>query len=723
MADLGAVIQLSQEALNDTPKDHPDRARRLHSLGVEYGNRYQRTGVMTDIETAIQRFQEALDNTLDDHPDRAYRLQSLGKGYHNRYERTGVMADLEAAIQRFQEALNDTPDDHPDRASRLQHLGDGYVHRYQKTGAKTDLETAIQRYQEVLDHLPSHIFIRLEVSIELLKLHTEAENWSLAYLAASTGVYLIPLLTPRLLENADKQNLLPTAVGLASDAAAVALIAGKTQYEAIQLLEVGRGVILGSLNEMRVDISDLQLKHPQEAEKYIQFRNQLDTPTASTRQVDRFDARTVLTRHSDQRYDAGQKMEQVIKDIRSLPGFDRFLLAPSEDELKAAAVSGPIVIVNVSKYRCDALIIKKSELRTLRLPNLHASDIRARAAALRPGLINAQLLEWLWDTIAKPVLDALRLTESLRDSWPRIWWIATGPLAKFPIHAAGYHSYGSSTVIDRANSSYSSSVRLLIQSRQIRARENAARKPEKVVLVGMQELLHAPQEIDELRGLCNAMNLQVHEPPTNRKDILAALNDCDIFHFAGHGRIDPLDPSKSALLLDDEALTVTTLFEQNLQSRKPFLAYLSACGTGQMNHDALIDEGLHLIAACQLAGFQHVVGTLWEVNDSSCVDVATITYKLMQEQNISDESVSQGLHHASRRLRDQWVSENIERGAVKRGTEVQKEDRQLVTEQSRSSQGNARIQGMLYHAMTYRCFGSHMFTLASRLYLILDGEL
>ncbi|KAL8646924.1 MAG: hypothetical protein Q9210_005856 [Variospora velana] len=46
----------------------------------------------------------------------------------------------------------------------------------------------------------------------------------------------------------------------------------------------------------------------------------------------------------------------------------------------------------------------------------------------------------------------------------------------------------------------------------------------------------------------------------------------------------------------------------------------------QVEHDELIDESLHLMGACQLAGFQHIVGTLWEVNDRFCVDIATITY-------------------------------------------------------------------------------------------------
>lgn len=167
---------------------------------------------------------------------------------------------------------------------------------------------------------------------------------------------------------------------------------------------------------MRANIFDLQVKHPQKAEKYIQFRNQLNTSTTLTRQVDQYNARIVLTRHSDQRYNVGQKLEQVIKDIWSLSSFDRFLLASFENELKAAAMLESIVIINVSKYRCDALIIEKRELRTLRLPHLHASDIRARAATLRPKLINAQLLEWLWDTIAKPILDVLGLIESLHNS-------------------------------------------------------------------------------------------------------------------------------------------------------------------------------------------------------------------------------------------------------------------------------------------------------------------
>jgi hypothetical protein len=56
---------------------------------------------------------------------------------------------------------------------------------------------------------------------------------------------------------------------LASNAAATVLNAAKMPFDAMQLLELGREVIAGSLNEIRADISELQQRHPQLAEEYI----------------------------------------------------------------------------------------------------------------------------------------------------------------------------------------------------------------------------------------------------------------------------------------------------------------------------------------------------------------------------------------------------------------------------------------------------------------------
>jgi CHAT domain-containing protein len=183
-------------------------------------------------------------------------------------------------------------------------------------------------------------------------------------------------------------------------------------------------------------------------------------------------------------------------------------------------------------------------------------------------------------------------------------------------------------------------------------------KVNKAVLVGMEitpgqrQLHYVPEEIEKLSRLCRSMQLDVTIPQTHRDDVLSALQDCRIFHFAGYRLTHPLDPAKSSLILDDRSLSVASLFELNLHNRAPFLAYLSACGTGEIKHNNLIDKALHLISGCQLASFRHVIGTLWEVNNQSCVDAAAITYKWIKRGNMSDDSVAEGLHYASRHLRD-----------------------------------------------------------------------
>ena len=682
--DLETAIQRFQEALDTAPDGHSDRAARLEHLGIAYHNRYRDLGNVNDLETAIQRYQDGLEATLDDLSVRANLLENLGVAYVDKSEHSQVITDLNIATQRYQEALDSTPKDHPDRARRLHNLGSGYHSRYQETGAKVDLETTIQYYQEAAEQFSSRPIDRLRPAIALVKLLAKVEKWSQAYLVASTAICLIPLITHRSLENVDKQHLLTGVVGFASDGAAVALMAGAPAYNAIEFLELGRGIISGSLSELRTDIFDLQHRFPELAENYVQLRSQLDVPNALAGHVRQDSVSTASTLRSDQRYIAGRNIEGLIQEIRKMPGFDGFLLPPSREELKANAAPGPIVVINVSAYRCDAFLIDTDEIRTLPLPRLHADDVRDRVKMLDSKAIDTQLLEWLWETIAKPVLDEIGLSEVPSDVWPRIWWIPTGPLARFPLHAAGYHSHGTDTVLDRAISSYSSSVGSLIRSRQISANSQGLRKPEKIVLVGMPELSYATREIDDLKALCDAMKLKFHEPRRLREDVLAALNDCEIFHFAGHGRTHPLDPLESALILSDGELTVSRLFEVNLHTRKPFLAYLSACGTGRVKFDTLVDESLHLIAACQLAGFQHVIGTLWEVDDRSCVDVAEATYGRMRKKNMTDESVSEGLHYACRELRGQWVQDNAVRAAAKRDLAVMQVN-QGLREQSCSS--------------------------------------
>lgn len=238
-----------------------------------------------------------------------------------------------------------------------------------------------------------------------------------------------------------------------------------------------------------------------------------------------------------------------------------------------------------------------------------------------------------------------------------------------------YHTKpGGKTALDRVVSSYSSSVKAIIHTRQQR-QDVRAKSSNGVVLVsinetpGMSPLKYPADEINAVRSVCVSAGLSAVRPRPCQAETLSALTACRVFHFAGDGGTHP-DPLHSRLCLEDwqdHPLTVASLLETNLRAGSPFLAYLSACGTGQSLDDDLADESIHLTSAFQLAGFRHVIGTLWEVDDQLCADMARMIYKFLGEKGLDNTSVSSGLYYATRTLRDRWVGEERHAGLGVRG--------------------------------------------------------
>ncbi|ETS86569.1 hypothetical protein PFICI_00397 [Pestalotiopsis fici W106-1] len=461
--------------------------------------------MVADIEVAIQQHEEALHLTPDDHPGRKDHLFNIGNDFAQKYQKTGFLEDLEMALQRTQEALDVMSKDHADRARRLEGHGSVYNLKYEKTKAMPDFEAAIRHYQDALHHRVSPLRHRILSGEKLVTLYADAHDWQSAYHTADVTISLIPALTSRSLQTSDKQDLIEENSHLASDAFAVALKADQSLHDAWRLLELGRGTIVGSLHEMRTDISELYQQHPTIATEFTELRDQPGAPKESMQAI--------------QRYEMAQRFDNVIEEIRRLPGFDRFLLAPTEDEIKAAAADGPIVIVNASSYGCDALIIKDTSIKAMPLSRARYDDVCIRAETLAsPESLELDPLEWFWEVVASPILEALGMLETPVGNWPHIWWIPTGLFAKFPLHAAGRHDGFSDGVLDRVISSYSSSIKVLIQSRRNRSKPAVSPKSGSIVLLGMEEtpgqsrLQFVPEEIERLEGLHTSTLLRIIRP-------------------------------------------------------------------------------------------------------------------------------------------------------------------------------------------------------------------
>ena len=99
-------------------------------------------------------------------------------------------------------------------------------------------------------------------------------------------------------------------------------------------------------------------------------------------------------------------------------------------------------------------------------------------------------------------------------------------------------------------------------------------------------------------------------------------------------------------------MTVASLAPVDLSQAE--LAYLSACDTAITSAAALIDEAIHLTTAFQLAGFPHVIGTLWEINDELATTVADTFYATLRSSSSSlgTAQAASALHHVVRAIRD-----------------------------------------------------------------------
>ncbi|MCJ1279675.1 hypothetical protein MMC21_007499 [Puttea exsequens] len=154
------------------------------------------------------------------------------------------------------------------------------------------------------------------------------------------------------------------------------------------------------------------------------------------------------------------------------------------------------------------------------------------------------------------------------------------------------------------------------------------------------------------------ISVKVHElPPV--KDVIEDLPLYNSVHFACHGYSDPQSPFRSGLMLcgvepekgfdkniRNSTLTVDTV--SSIDTERSLLAFLSACCTAENASSTLIDEGIHLASGFQLAGYPHVIASLWEADDDLSVAVAGKFYRILfAESEISGhEKIAYALHDA-----------------------------------------------------------------------------
>lgn len=432
------------------------------------------------------------------------------------------------------------------------------------------------------------------------------------------------------LEPADQESWLGAFRGTARLAAACAIELGKPEL-AVELLERGRGVLLGRTLAARQQIRQLRKVAPELGEALE--RIEAATADLASSPQEAADPIAISARNT-RRAQLEDERQLLLAEIHRLPGLSELGLPPRMESLRAAAAAGPAVIVNVCALRCDALLIDRDGVRVLPLPGLDearladrselfvgAMEILGRDDAVELSLALAArrivftTLAWLWDAVAEPVLGTLGITDSSAQP-PRIWWCPTGDLSFLPLHAAGrYWANGrSETVLDRVVSSYAPTLRSLVD-----AAETGEIDDEAAVMVAVSESRHVEglpvldveRDIDAFTALFPTGKVLRNEEATAER-VLAALREATILHIASHAHQDPSNPSAGCVDLWDRQVSVAEL--RGAIGKPGRLAMLLGCETARGGR-GLADESISLVSALQHAGFRHGVGTMWPIDD------------------------------------------------------------------------------------------------------------
>jgi tetratricopeptide (TPR) repeat protein len=678
--DLDKAIDVTRQAVAATPDSDPGRAWYRSNLGIGLRTRFEQAGDLGDLDQAIVLGREAVAATPAVNSSRAAFLASLGMALRTRFEQTGDLGDLDQAIAVGREAADITPADYPGRAWYLFNLGLALQAQFEWSAAVGGLSDVISTFQQAAAVGAAVPTVRARAAIGWGQTAAAAEQWPEAVKGFAAAVELLGRVAPRSLVRRDQEDALGGLSGVASDAAACCIRAGMAD-RAVELLEQGRGILLGQALDARSDLADLAERHPDLAERFTALRDALDrtsdpgrrpvTQPGRAGQADNAPdvAAAEAQLEADRLRASAEAFEQVIEEVRAQPGFIGFLRPLPARSVLAATANGPVVIINVSGYGSHALILTPSGiLEPVQLGQVTPDRVEEQVRELIAALDDSDLtkmqamlvgvLGWLWDVIASPVLDRLGLTgpPPQGQPWPRLWWCLPGLLSFLPLHAAGHHQVRQGatpqSVMDRVVSSYTPTLRVLLQARA--APDPLAGEGEAVPTVlhvtsGAPDLPAAEKEAAMLPRLPGARVHTLRGPAATRDAVLQALREARWAHFAGHGSADSASPSASCLhLAGHQQLTVHDIARLRLDNAD--LAYLSACSTAQPG-ERLADEALHVASAFHLAGYRHVIGTLWPVPDRTAANIAGAVYAAMGD-NQTGASAAIALHTAIRRLRE-----------------------------------------------------------------------
>ncbi|KAI0086784.1 CHAT domain-containing protein [Irpex rosettiformis] len=605
---------------------HPNRPFVLHNLARAYQCRFARASNVGDSDRAIEYFRLSLAIVPDysvTHLSLANDLvEALLMRYH-KMQRLGLedsQKALEESIELGHRQLSMYMHDqkHPERLRLLCNLASSMGLRSEKTHSLEDTELSITYAK---DSAPSeggsNLRNQLQAAIFWAR-NAHATHHDSALDAFRTCLELTArtfTVTPTV----DMQHdVVHSLASLALDAVSCAIDRGELTL-AIEMLEEGRTLLWSQMRRWRSPLDDLKADdHRALRDKFFAISRALEMLSTSSNPFSHVLSKEGVSdpygRMLERKRELLREHNDVIDQLRQLPGLSEFLRLPSWHRLKCVADEGPVVIDHHQPQLKDEFYERSIEM---------SKELVEARSSYGPGskAYNKSLcrvLEDLWELVVGPVVETLEEMDIKEGS--RIWWCPTSVISSLPLHAARKNIASKSKpkwryLCDLYVSSYIPTLSSLIEARATAL--SPMHQPNVLGIALSDDSLKAAK--DEIAVLeanfsqSSQLTLVVGED-CKREVVVANLQKSQWTHFICHGVLEPGHPFDSSFKLwGDERLTLLEIIKAGLHDAE--LAVLSACHTAEQTQNSAPEEVLHLAAAMHFAGFRSVVGTMWAVKD------------------------------------------------------------------------------------------------------------
>jgi tetratricopeptide (TPR) repeat protein len=406
---LQEAIMTGRKILTLTSDGHLLLPSYLHTLASHLRMRWQATGQLSDLDESISIFERVVELCPRGDSEVSHCHTELGHSLEMRYEVTHNTEDITKAISNLERSIQLIPPGHASLPEHYLHLATSRHERFKETASL--VRNASQRGANL--SLPAHVLAQYEEDVK---------GWTTALKLAATfpvgdpkyrmwgalkWAYFTMLWFP---ESPDILVALDTALGLLSltvgfgqtirtrhiHLQSQAAVIGTTATaafmacwlnrpdKALEWLEQGRCLVWNQINYLRTPLDNLRIHSPRLAETLTDVSKRLEIAGSSLfREPSDMDMplrqRIVLQEEATAHLGLAQQWEELLHQVRAIPGFESFLQPEKcSSLLKNLPEFGVIIVVNVHEVQCDAIALLDGLDDPLHIPLPNFSEEKAK---------------------------------------------------------------------------------------------------------------------------------------------------------------------------------------------------------------------------------------------------------------------------------------------------------------------------------------------------------